>query len=97
MAIFKYTLATLEDRVIIPMPKGAEILYLGVEQGVLCIWARVNTEEQREGRVFRIAGTGHSLESDVGKYLGTFFLAGAALVFHVFEISPQFTIENKGE
>lgn len=84
--IFKYTISTLEDHVVIPMPKGAEILYLGTDQGVLCIWARVDTEEQREDRHFRIAGTGHSLEPNVGKYLGTFFLAGAAFVFHVFEI-----------
>lgn len=89
LTVFKYSVMTLEDRVFVHMPKGAEILHLGTEQGALNMWARVDTEQPRERRCFRIAGTGHPMEADVGKHLGTFFLAGSALVFHVFEINPK--------
>ncbi len=50
------------------------------------MWALVDSEEPTLLRQFKCRGTGHDcsdLRAD--KFVGTFQLAGGALVFHLFE------------
>lgn len=76
--IHKYTLTPF-----ILMPKGAEILHIAHQEGLLTIWALVNPEKEEEERKFRIAGTGWNI-FDNEKHLSTY--QDGELVWHVFEV-----------
>jgi hypothetical protein len=82
--IYKYAIDT-RDLIKIDMPVGAEILSLQTQKGEPCLWALVDTEAPKEVRVFEIYGTGHPVDDDPKKFLGTFQLRGGDLIFHVFE------------
>ena len=86
--IYKYPLIQT-DGFEIEMPKGARILTVQVQDGEPYIWAIVNPDNDTEVRGFRLAGTGHQLNTmgftDM-VYIGTFQLYDGGLVFHLFEI-----------
>jgi hypothetical protein len=82
--VYKFPL-TLGDWASVPMPGGADVLCVQVQNGEPFLWARITVGSPPIVRHFRIAGTGHDLGSNVGRYIGTFQLAGGGLVFHVFE------------
>jgi len=70
------------------MPKGAEVLSVGVQGQDVCLWAIVETEPSiaRETRKFLPIMTGGMLErGSLGKFVGTTVLGG--LVIHVFEVA----------
>lgn len=73
------------DSVRISMPNNAEILTVQTQSNQPCIWALVNAEYKKEDIYFQVIGTGHPIESDPGKYIGTFQLDNG-LVFHLFEL-----------
>lgn len=82
--VHKYRLH-ISDWISLNMPDGAEPLCVQVQSGHPCMWARVDPDRPAVVRHFRIAGTGHNLGSNVGRYIGSFQLSNGALVFHVFE------------
>lgn len=82
--VYKYPLPKLGDWISMQMPLGAEPLCVQMQNGHPCIWARVDVGAPPTTHHFRIAGTGHNLGSNVGRYLGTFQMHDGALVFHVF-------------
>lgn len=84
--VYKYQLPSFSDVVDISMPSGAAVLYVDVQHGVPCLWARVDPDALAVRRRFRIAGTGHPLGKNVSKHVGTFQLQGGSLIFHVFEV-----------
>jgi len=52
------------------------------------MWAKVNTGNTAETRIFQVFGTGHEIPND-GKeraFISTFFVKGGLFVFHVFEV-----------
>lgn len=71
----------------IELPAGAEVLTVQVQAGRPCIWALVSPSAPPEGRLFRIAGTGHPIAERLGAYVGTFQFEGPGLVFHLFEVA----------
>jgi hypothetical protein len=73
--IYKYK---LEE--IMQLPKGIQILKVGVQNNEIYIWGIVNSEET-EIRHFRVIGTGRDT---VGKYLDTVFVG--PYVWHIFEV-----------
>lgn len=75
----------VNDEQDIEMPRGADILWVDVQQGQPCIWARVNPAAPRENKRIRIFGTGHPMPDELGDYVGTFMMKGGALVFHLYE------------
>lgn len=82
-----YTMAK-GHRASIAMPEGARVLDVQMRHDVPCIWALVNPNSAPVDRIFRLYGTGHSIQSDdIDNYshVGTFQMAGRALVFHLFE------------
>ncbi len=85
-AIYKYELP-IQDEVDIPMPRGAQVLVsAAVQHDALCVWAVVDTGiDESENRRFYIHGTGHPLNGNEGRHLGTVLLHGGTLVLHVFE------------
>ena len=82
--VYKYPLGMPNDDITIEMHEGAEILYIEVQHGIPCLWARVNTNKPIERKHFRMAGTGHPL-NNAGKHIGSFLMEEGKLVFHLFE------------
>ena len=76
----------IKDRITIQMPKGAEILTVQNQNEEGTLWAICNTEADKEPRYFLIYGTGHPIDTDGKKYIGTFQVSGGRLVWHLFEI-----------
>lgn len=82
-SIFKYGLEIKHDTQTILMPKGAEILDAQFQNKTICIWAIVDTEEDKEYRTFEVLGTGFTLSDAKKKHISTTQLED--FVFHVFE------------
>lgn len=81
--IWKYELKHTDGQSV-EMPEKAEILTVQMQMGILCLWAKVESDNAREKRNILIRGTGNHI-GDVGDYIGTYQLQGGELVFHVFE------------
>ncbi len=92
--IFKYKITALDQN--IKIPKGAEILSVGVQKGEIMIWALVDVKEVAEElitRKFLVTGTGWDVssfkedkESDF-IFIGTVFID--VYVFHVFDLGEK--------
>jgi hypothetical protein len=84
--IWKFPLA-VADNYQITMPKGAQILTVQRQNEQACLWAIVDTNAEKERRVFEIHGTGNPIDDDAGLehlfYVGTF--QSSPFVWHVFE------------
>ena len=83
--VSKYPLP-LADVVSLTMPRDADVLYVAVQAGTICLWARVDPHASTELRHFRIARTEHELTGDVGLHRGSVLLQGGELELHVFDL-----------
>lgn len=81
--IHKFTLNIADEQDVI-MPEGAHILTVQVQNGEICLWAKVITTNPAEARKILIRGTGHDA-ADVGRYIATVQMAGGGLIWHLFE------------
>lgn len=88
--IYKYPLK-VDDYQTVIMPRGAQILTVQAQREKPCIWALVDIDNEPEKRYFRMAGTGHIINSKDKflRYIGTFQVMRGDLVFHVFEIEEK--------
>lgn len=87
--VFKFPLCSLDDirdNIVVTMPGKATILSVGIQKGVLCMWALVDPVSKPAERRFRIAGTGHPLGSETMVFLGTTSMMGGDLIWHLFEV-----------
>jgi hypothetical protein len=75
---------------VLEMPKGAKILSLQVQNNLPHFWVLVDTEADKEKRIFSIYSTGFNLEmldlDGKDKYIGTYQSLKTDFVWHVFEI-----------
>lgn len=79
----------ITDRFTLALPQWAQILDVQAQGSDAMLWALVAPDEEPEERRFRLVGTGHPIDADERWWLnpiGTFQLAGGALVFHLFEV-----------
>lgn len=83
MVIHKYPLE-ITDVQEVPLPEGAQILSIGNQNGVLCLWALVNPLKPIMPRRFRIVGTGNSIKQHPGMHLATVVID--PFVWHVFAV-----------
>jgi len=83
--IWKFELQN-NDFQAIEMPKDAEILSIQPQNNKVCIWAKVDPDNEKESRAFQIIGTGNPVSDKPKKYLGTFQIYEGQLVFHLFEL-----------
>lgn len=87
--IWKFAVTVTEPA--LSLPAGAKILTVSAVQvptavaDIFHLWAEVDPEQPSERRYLRVYGTGHALPDDPGRYVGTAFCAGGALVWHVYE------------
>jgi len=81
--VFKYELS--QSTKTLEIPGGARIVNVNGQNGVVCLWAIVDSENSLEKRTFQIYGTGHPIEDDRAEaYVGTAHVA--PFVWHVFEL-----------
>lgn len=81
--VWKFSIPIV-DRFPLLLPVGAQVLHVAAQNKVGCLWVLVDPSQASEHRQFRLYGTGHDIHQD-GIYLGSFFLEGGDLVFHLFE------------
>lgn len=82
LKVFKYPVE-LTDNIDVQMPKGAKPLHFDMQNGDLCLWALVDPSLPLTSHKFRMAGTGHPIDT-CGPYINTVLLKNGALVFHFF-------------
>jgi hypothetical protein len=82
--IFKYKL-DVERRQVVMMPKGAEVLRLGVQRGLPHIWVSVDESQPLEPYAFRGVTTGERYNEERLWYIGTVELDDW-FVWHLFII-----------
>ena len=87
--VWKYTLTLDEDLNFLEMPKDAEILTVQIQHGFPTLWVLVDPSAPFEIRVVRVAGTGHELPDNIGKYIGTFQIYEGSMIVHVFDMSEN--------
>ena len=74
----------ISGRLVIPMPKGAQILHVEPQDNTPTIWALVDTEAPLVDRTFFVFGTGHQiLDPETLQHLTTFLCP--PFVWHMFE------------
>lgn len=83
--VFKYSL-NMNKFQVIEMPARSEILCTNSQGEHANLWA-LTTKFNPEKRYFRTARTGHPINHDIIKYIGTCFLMDGSCILHVFEIS----------
>jgi hypothetical protein len=83
--IWKYELQITDEQTIL-MPGQAKILSAANQNGKLCIWAMVDTEQPIAPKYFSVIGTGHPLSEDfpLRKFIDTVIIG--QFVWHVFEV-----------
>ena len=67
------------------MPDGAEILAVQVQRNRPCIWALVDPAAPIIEYTIFTHGTGHTVNENAGRYIGTYQLDGGAFIAHVFK------------
>ena len=60
------------------------MLCVQMQRGLPCMWCLVDDTAQLEFRRFRLYSTGHPVEENPGRYVGT-FQDDPMEVFHLFE------------
>jgi hypothetical protein len=80
--IWKFPLEVTDFQTI-RMPKDAEILSVADQYGVVCVWAKVDSENELEDRTFYIAGTGNLFDDSWNwQFVGS--VQQSVFVWHVF-------------
>lgn len=86
--IWKYQLLHKENQHI-DMPGDAKVLCVQVQDGIPCLWAKVDPAAKPRTRTISVIGTGWVFECRPRAYIDTFQQAGGALVYHVFELTAR--------
>jgi hypothetical protein len=74
----------VNDEVILQVPKDAQLLSIQIQDGIPCLWAKVNPTMPKNPMKLGIYGTGHQHDAISGIFLATFQMQGGSLVFHAF-------------
>jgi hypothetical protein len=84
MVVFKYAL-TIADTIDVPMPAGARLLSVQVQNDVACVWALVDPDARKTTRRLALRGTGHDADGlTFAPFVGTFQLP-SGFVGHLFD------------
>lgn len=75
--------AAFDDTVTIQAPRSLGINHVAMQSGSVVPWSLVDIESDTTQRMFKLFGTGQTMEP-VGNYLGT--VHERAFVWHIFEL-----------
>lgn len=82
-SIWKYELE-IADYQEIMIPSGADIISVGNQRGILCLWARVDHSKEKKSRRIMIVGTGQGHDNlPMERFIGTVIVE--PYVWHVFD------------
>jgi len=88
VTIYKYPLKVTDEQIIENVPGVREILCVQVQNGIPCLWTKVDSSTYSRPLRVVTKGTGHPFtdtQQSAGlKYAGTYQLNEGQLVFHVF-------------
>ena len=84
--ILKYELR-LVDLQSVPIPCGAEVLHVGVQNGDIYVWCLCDPQQKNVPMKFFIYGTGHDIKEPDIKHVGTVFQR--SFVWHIFMENKQ--------
>ena len=87
MQIWKTDISVSDEQVRLPL--GSIPISVHMQAGVPMMWSLVDTSQPRAMLPILVAGTGHTLPDNLGRFLGTFMVAEDALVFHVFTLRER--------
>jgi len=84
--VWKYVLDPVPQPQNRPMPAGAMILHVDVQDDRAgpCVWAEVNPDRSLEDRWFTIVATGEAVPTGA-QWVGTFLVDDGDYVFHLYE------------
>ena len=83
--IFKWTLA-MDDFQSIDVPEDTQFLTVQTQYEQPQVWGICTPGASKKSVTIRLAGTGHPIDDNPGKYLGTFQLMNGSLIFHAFAL-----------
>ena len=69
------------------LPNDCRIIKVSEQNGELCMWVDIDTDNETTKRNFQVFGTGHEIPRMIGvefEYVGTGFFKGG-YVFHLYE------------
>jgi hypothetical protein len=81
--VWKFPVSITDHTLVVSMPRAARVVEVGVQDGLLCMWAIVHSDAPTDARRFQVVGTGHQAP-DGGKYVGTAHVP--PFVWHLFEV-----------
>lgn len=81
-AICKYELIVTDSQTVY-MPRGAKILSVQMQDGIMQMWAMVDNFKLPGGRIINIIGTGNPISEPPGEFIATVQMRN--LVWHVFD------------
>lgn len=84
LTVHKYPVE-VNDRIVIGVPMGAQLLSVQMQYGFPTFWFLVDTEEPVVQKVYLMYGTGHEVQSNTGKHVESVQELGGKLVWHIFE------------
>lgn len=88
-AVYKYALE-LTDMQSIYLSKGAKILHVDEQHGLLQLWAIVDPGGEPELRTIFLAGTGVEIPNPRElEHINTFLMMSGELVWHAFEVKDD--------
>ena len=72
----------ITDTQFVRMPDGAEILHVDLQDGLMCLWAKVDPDASEVDRRIHVSGTGNPCPDDA-RHVGSVLMP--PLVWHVWE------------
>jgi hypothetical protein len=91
--VYKYPMGFI-GHCALELPVGATIVHFGAQSDVPMLWALVDTTAPMETRSFRLAGTGHPIESSLElNHIGTTSVMRGEIVVHLFEILNDIKVQ----
>lgn len=85
--IWKFKLE-VKDSQKVEMPKGAKLLYVGVQDNIPHLWAEVDPDNINGKATIVTFGTGQRVDADRLGFVGTYMLYGGSFVGHVYGKAP---------
>lgn len=80
--IFKYQLDLVNGPQPVMLPDESTLLTAQMQNGNICVWARVNPDSPSRMFFFFVVGTGHPMPEGASQYLATVQMG--PFVWHVF-------------
>lgn len=81
--VWKFNLS-VQSELKVSMPVGAQIISVQLQNDTPVMWAIVDTQAEKETKIFRVYGTGHNMPSMGLFYIGT-WQEKSGFVWHLFE------------